>query len=94
MSTWYALLEALILNWTVWPAAALMSVVKPWISALPEPDTSHSFGGVPGRQFSATISFAGAAPRSVSRAPASSAAMSAFRPAPGRGVLGVSTRPP
>src|SRR5262249_35551444 len=38
-----------------------MSVVKPWIVLLPAPETSHVLCGVPGRQFSATIAFAGLA---------------------------------
>src|SRR5688500_15070912 len=38
-----------------------MSVAKPWIASLPAPVTSHSDAGDPGRQFSASISFAGLA---------------------------------
>jgi hypothetical protein len=42
-----------------------MSVVKPTIFDEPSPLTSHWEGGFPGRQFSATISFAGAAQGSL-----------------------------
>ena len=47
------------------PWAVLMSVVKPEIAPLPPPGTSQTDGGVPGLQFSATISFAGAAQAST-----------------------------
>src|SRR6267143_1187576 len=36
-----------------------MSVAKPWMLASPAPMMSHSVEGFPGRQFSATIAFAG-----------------------------------
>ena len=48
-----------ILNSTVSPVSTLMSVAKPWIDASPAPLTSHSEAGLPGRQFSATISLSG-----------------------------------
>jgi 16S rRNA C1402 (ribose-2'-O) methylase RsmI len=37
-----------------------MSVAKPWMLALPLPGMSQMLGEVPGRQFSRSISFAGA----------------------------------
>src|SRR4051812_3951927 len=49
------------LNETVPPTFALMSVVKPWIVASPEPSTSQTLDGVPGLEFSQTIGFVGAA---------------------------------
>ena len=38
-----------------------MSVAKPWMLASPAPATSHWSRGVPGRQFSASISLPGTA---------------------------------
>ncbi len=49
------------LNPTVSPRLTLMSVAKPWMLESPAPVMSHSLAGLPGRQFSATIAFAGAA---------------------------------
>ena len=45
----------LTLNETVWPRFTLMSVAKPWRFASPAPLTSHSLGGLPVRQFSASM---------------------------------------
>src|SRR3954467_8229786 len=44
----------------VLPLLTLMSVAKPWMVESPLPLTSHSVLGLPGRQFSATMAFAGA----------------------------------
>ena len=46
------------LKWTVSPWSTLISVLKPWMLAEPEPLTSHSLAGSPGFEFSQTISFA------------------------------------
>src|SRR3954447_5848532 len=43
------------LNEIALPLLTLMSVEKPWIVASPDPDTSHSDGGLPGCWFSAGI---------------------------------------
>src|SRR6185436_17343976 len=59
MSIRYAGDALSILNEIVSPTLALMSVANPWIFTSPEPLTSHSVDGFPGRQFSATIRFAG-----------------------------------
>ena len=50
-----------ILKCTVPPCGTLISVAKPWMLESPIPETSHWFCGVPGRQFSASISLPGAA---------------------------------
>ena len=50
-----------ILKSTVWPWSTLMSVAKPWIDGSPAPETSHSDCGVPGSEFSETISLGSAA---------------------------------
>ena len=48
------------LKWTVPPTFTLISVVKPWIVVSPIAESiSHVLRGVPGRQFSASIEFAG-----------------------------------
>ena len=49
----------LTLNETVSPRFTLMSVAKPWRLASPAPLMSHSPGGLPGRQFSASMALAG-----------------------------------
>ena len=51
-----------------------MSVAKPWIAALPAPETSHSDAGDPGRQFSASISLAGFPQSALATGGAASAA--------------------
>src|SRR3954447_1760156 len=43
------------LNEIALPLLTLMSVEKPWIVASPDPDTSHSDGGLPASRFSAGI---------------------------------------
>src|SRR4051812_11132170 len=47
------------LNPTVSPRLTLIAVAKPWIVGSPAPSTSHSSCGDPGRQFSASMPFAG-----------------------------------
>src|SRR4051812_23846835 len=42
---------------TVLPRLTLMSVANPWIALSPDPETSHSLGGLPVRLFSQTIAF-------------------------------------
>ena len=44
---------------TVCPTLKLMSVANPWIVESPDPLTYHTDFGVPGRQFSDSIAFAG-----------------------------------
>ena len=62
MSIVYAVASVLILKLMVWPALTLISVAKPWIlgSPAPAPLISQLESGVPGKQFSASIAFAGA----------------------------------
>src|ERR1700732_2944198 len=50
----------LILKLRLCPALTLMSVEKPWMVGSPEPSTVHTDESVPGKQFSASIGFAGA----------------------------------
>src|SRR4029453_11675730 len=59
MSMRYALASVLTLNVAVSPLLTLMSVANPWMLGSPMLLTSHSSGGLPGLQFSATISLAG-----------------------------------
>src|SRR5688572_10953714 len=54
-----------------------MSVAKPWMASLPAPVTSHSDAGDPGRQFSASISFAGLAQLALAAGAAKSMAQAA-----------------
>src|SRR5262245_7026088 len=63
MSSRHALAGVLTLNRTVLPRFTLMSVAKPWIvgSPLSRVGMSHSVFGDPGRQFSRSMSLAGAA---------------------------------
>src|SRR5258708_440886 len=58
----YAFASVLILNNIVWPTLTLISVANPWIVGSPElpGEMSHWLEGLPGRQFSASIGFAGA----------------------------------
>ena len=51
MSRWYLVDTVLILNWMTWPMFTLIAVAKPWIDALPAPE-SHTDCGVPGWLFS------------------------------------------
>src|ERR1700722_12108081 len=56
----YAFASVLTLKVIVCPTFTLISVANPWMVGSPAPLTSHWLGGFPGRQFSASIGFAGA----------------------------------
>src|SRR6478672_3224429 len=60
MSRRHAEATLFTLKVTVPPRFTLMSVAKPWIPLSPEPEISQVPGGVPGRQFSASVALAGA----------------------------------
>src|SRR4051812_10925662 len=63
MSSRHCLAFVLTLKRTVPPRFTLMSVAKPWIDVSPRSNVgmSHCEDGVPGRQFSRSMSFAGEA---------------------------------
>src|SRR3954454_3787973 len=69
MSIRYERAVVLTLKLTRWPLFALMSVAKPWMLELPEPETPHSLSGFPGFVFSQAMGFVtGAAHGSAARA--------------------------
>src|SRR5688572_20137946 len=61
MSIRYRVAPVFTLKRIVSPRFTLMSVANPWMLGSPSPLMSHLVDGLPGLQFSATISLAGAA---------------------------------
>ena len=69
MSMPYAVASVFTLKCTVSPRLTLICVAKPWIDGSPAPLTSHWLGGLPGRQFSATIGIGRRVARTGGRRP-------------------------
>src|SRR3954452_24027502 len=57
MSSRYERALVLTLKLSRWPLFALMSVAKPWMLELPDPETPHSLSGFPSFVFSQAMGF-------------------------------------